>query len=44
MLPIDYNVRPSTITKTEQTFESLLNEASEFNDVVQIRFIVEKLK
>jgi len=30
------------ITKTEQTFENLLNEADEFNDV--FRYLVEKLK
>jgi len=32
------------ITKTEQTFEDLLKEADEFNDVIQIRYLVEKLK
>jgi len=40
----EYHYLSVNITKTEQTFEDLLKEADEFNDVIQIRYLVEKLK
>jgi len=40
----EYHYLSVNITKTEQTFEELLKEADEFNDVIQIRYLVEKLK
>jgi len=40
----EYHYLSVNITKTEQTFENLLKEADEFNDVIQIRYLVEKLK
>jgi len=40
----EYHYLSVNITKTEQTFQDLLKEADEFNDVIQIRYLVEKLK
>jgi len=39
-----YHYYSVIITKTEQTFENLLKEDDEFNDVFQIRYLVENLK
>jgi len=40
----EYHYLSVNITKTEQTFENLLKKADEFNNVIQIRYLVEKLK
>jgi len=40
----EYHYLSVNITKTEQTFKSLLKEASKFNDVIQIRYLEKKLK
>jgi len=40
----EYHYLSINITKPEQTFEDLLKEADEFHVVIQIRYLVEKLK
>jgi len=37
----EYHYLSVNITKTEQTFENLSKEADEFNNVIQIRYLVE---